>query len=543
MEIPLHIGTGNGMVDSIQVIWPDGTYQTISSALLASKINLSYQTGLNQYDYSSFGKVLSGGPQQWIEEEVEMLMHEENRFNEFDREPLLPHMLSTEGPAFAMADINNDGTNDLFFGSSKGKKSKLLIRLYDDWKSILIPDLENDSTYEDVDALIEDVNNDGWKDLIVASGGNEYYGETPYLTPRIYINNQGKGFTKLKDAFPVFDYTVSCIRANDFNQDGKIDLFVGGRAMPFAYGKSVSSMLLMNDGAGRFKDVTGQYAPELIEAGMVTDASWVDMNGDKKNDLVLSKEWGAVTILYADGKKFKAVDISDNGWWNFVLPLDVDNDGDMDLVAGNLGENSRLKANSAQPVSLYFNDFDNNGVQEQVITYYLGGKEICFAVKSDLERQIPQLKKKFLYAEDFAKASLEEIFTKEKLADAKKWTATEMRSMVLINEGKQQFKSIPLPWQAQLSTLKAAIARDFNQDGLMDLLLAGNFYENNVQLGRSDADFGSMLINKGGTNFVYQMLPGININGQVRKLYDDKGKIWIIKNNGISTTIIPQYNK
>jgi len=213
------------------------------------------------------------------------------------------------------------------------------------------------------------------------------------------------------------------------------------------------------------------------------------------------------------------------------------------LVAGNLGENSRLKASQSQPISLYFNDFDNNGVQEQVITYYLGGKEICFAVKSDLERQIPQLKKKFLYAEDFAKASLAEIFTKEKLADAKKWTATEMRSMLLVNDGKQQFKSIPLPWQSQLSTLKAAIARDFNQDGLTDLLLAGNFYENNVQLGRSDADFGSMLINKGGTNFVYQMLPGLNINGQVRKLYDDKAKIWVIKNNWISTTVIPQYNK
>ena len=543
MEVPLHIGIGNGLVDSIQVIWPDRTYQTITSGLETTKINLSYQSGLPQYDYSSFGKGLFADPQQWVEEEVKVLMHEENRFNEFDREPLLPHMLSTEGPAFAMGDINNDGNNDLFFGSSKGKKSKLLIRKSDNWSTILIPDLESDSTYEDMDALIEDVNNDGWKDLIVASGGNEYYGETPYLTPRIYINNQGKGFSKLIDAFPVFDYTVSCIRANDFNQDGKIDLFIGGRAMPFAYGKSVSSKLLMNDGTGKFKDVTGQYAPELIDAGMVTDAAWVDMNGDKKSDLVLSKEWGALTILYADGKKFKGVDVAENGWWNFVLPFDIDNDGDMDLVAGNLGENSRLKASPAQPVSLYFNDFDNNGVQEQVITYYLGGKEICFAVKSDLERQIPQLKKKFLYAEDFAKASLEEIFTKEKLTDAKKWIATEMRSMVLVNEGKQQFKSIPLPWQAQLSTLKAAVARDFNQDGLTDLLLAGNFYENNVQLGRSDADFGSLLINKGGTSFVYQMLPGLNINGQVRKLYDDKGKIWVIKNNEISTVVKPQYNK
>jgi hypothetical protein len=539
MEIPLHIGVGKQTIDSIQWIWPDGSCQTISTIGNAKSIALVYQTGLPKYDFTMLGKNQQPFQAKWTETFVNELMHVENRFNEFDREPLLPHMLSTEGPAFATGDINNDGKEDLFFGSSKGKKSNLFLKSGNGWSKLKIDDLENDSTFEDVDAILVDINKDGWKDLVVASAGNEYYGETPYLTPRLYINDQGKGFHKQANAFPTFNYTISCIRAEDFNRDGKMDLFVGGRAMPFAYGKQVSSSLLLNDGSGIFKDVTQAYAPSLLEAGMVTNAAWADLNGDKKNDLVLTKEWGSIIVLYAEEKGFRGVDVSDKGWWNFVVPVDVDKDGDMDLVAGNLGENSRLKASAKQPVSMYFNDFDGNGIQEQVVTYYLGDKEICFAVKSDLERQMPVLKKKFLYAEDFAKASLDEIFTKEKLQSATKWTAIEMRSMVLVNEGNEKFKAVPLPWQAQLSPMRTAIAKDLNQDGLVDLVLAGNFYENNVQLGRNDADFGSVLINQGGVKFVYQNIPGLSIKGQVRKLQDDQEKIWVIRNNDKASILYP----
>ncbi|MEY3187202.1 MAG: hypothetical protein RL675_1028, partial [Bacteroidota bacterium] len=207
MEVPLHLGIGNNTIDSIHLIWPDRSFQVIKSGAMQPQMKIAYQAGLPQYDYD-LNKSTNNAA--WSQEAVAVLAHEENRFNEFDREPLLPHMLSTEGPAFAMGDINNDGLNDIFFGSSKGKKSKLLMRQTNSWSAFSVPDLDNDSTYEDVDALLEDVNNDGWKDLIVASAGNEYYGETPYLTPRVYINNQGKGFSRKQDAIPVLDFTISC---------------------------------------------------------------------------------------------------------------------------------------------------------------------------------------------------------------------------------------------------------------------------------------------------------------------------------------------
>jgi hypothetical protein len=533
MEVPLLIGLGCAKIDSIQLIWPGGTYQTLRGAD-SGHVKVQFRQGLPQFDFDGFARHGSQIP-AWQEKQNGLFEHQENPFNEFDREPLMPHMLSTEGPAFAVGEADNLQSTYIFFGSSKGEKSRLLLISQDIEQDINCQDLANDSTFEDVDAVFADVDKDGWQDLLVLSAGNEYYGETPFLTPRLYLNQKGV-FKRKQDAFPVFDITLSCIRPFDFNGDGHMDLFLGGRAMPFAYGKSVSSFLLMNDGKGRFRDVTADWAPALRNAGMVTDASWADMNGDWRKDLVVAREWGLISVLEAGsdlhftGKEKSVAPLS--GWWNCILTADIDADGDIDILAGNSGLNTRLNAGKDNPVKMYYNDFDGNGIGEQVITYSVQGKEICFAVKSDLEKQLPPLKKKFLYAGDFAKAGLPDIFGADLLRESVQWTINESRNMIFINEGEKGFTAKPLPWQQQLSPIRAILPLDADRDGDLDFLLAGNFYENNVQLGRNDADFGSFLINDGAGKLRYALIPGVNLKGQVRKLKSFKEGAFIVRNQG-----------
>jgi enediyne biosynthesis protein E4 len=539
METPLLIGLGDAHIDSIHLIWPGGTYQSLKG-VDSGMVNAVFRNGLPQFDFNR--QFPAPNQPLWEEKQHDLLVHQENTFNEFDREPLMPHMLSTEGPAFAVGTSIEYEVSYLFMGSSKGKKSRLLLVSKDLEQEIPCSDLSNDSTYEDVDAVFADFNNDGWQDLLVVSGGNEYYGETPYLSPRLYVNYQGE-FKRSQDAFPRFDITLSCVRPYDFNADGYMDLFIGGRAMPFGYGKPVQSYLLANNKHGGFEDVTAEWAPALQQAGMVTDAQWSDMDGDQQADLVLAREWGVISIL-TTGKdrhlKESAIPVSAaKGWWNFVLPVDLDADGDLDLVAGNLGMNSRFKPSNESPVNMYYNDFDHNGIGEQVITYHLQGKEICFAVKSDLERHLPPLKKQFLYAEDFAKASLNDIFGSAALKQSVKWESTEMRSMVFINQGAKGFTAKPLPWQFQLSPMRAGLPKDIDQDGDMDVLLAGNYFENNVQLGRNDADFGGILRNEGSGKFVHASIPGVALKGQVRRLVSFRKGVLVVRNQGATTILLP----
>lgn len=533
MEIPLLTSSFSDKIDSVLVIWPDNRYQKITSLGGKQLIKLSYQNDLPFFNYDVFRNKIDPDTEVWSETYT-ALEHKENAFNEFDREPLLPHMVSTEGPAFAISQLKTD-SGYLFFGSSKGMKSRLM-RLNKNaiGSEISSVDLCNDSTYEDVDAVFADANGDGAEDLIVVSAGNEYYGETPYLTPRLYLNLNGV-FQRKGNAFPAIYNTLSCVRVYDIDSDGDLDVFLGGRAQPFAYGMKVSSYILLNDGKGSFIDQTNQIAPALIDMGMVTDAQWADINGDGKKDLVVAKDWGAIEILYAKQKNTfdSPIAISEYGWWNTLLVEDLDRDGDMDIVAGNQGLNTRLKPESGEPVRMYYQDFDGNGIGEQVVTYSVGGKEICFAVKSDLERQMPGLKKKFLYAEDFAKSDLNQIFTKEKLRSAVNWYANDMRSVVLMNQGGKKFSSIALPWKAQLSPIRSFQVVDANGDQLPDILALGNYYENNVQLGRADADFGSLLINKGQGQFVIESLGKLRVEGQIRKLVNwSPNRMFAVRNNG-----------
>jgi hypothetical protein len=298
-----------------------------------------------------------------------------------------------------------------------------------------------------------------------------------------------------------------------------MDLFIGARAVPWEYGQVPKSYLLLNDRKGRFKDVTDANAEGLSNAGFVTQALWFDIDKDGDKDLLLSLEWGElIAFINNMGKFTKKLLTKEKGWWNFMLPCDVDKDGDIDLVAGNLGLNSRLKASIKQPVRLYYNDFDGNGRKEQLLTYYVDDKEIPFAGKAELEKQIPLLKKKFLYAENFAKATLIDLFVSDKLKNAEISSAGYFSNAVLINNGNLQFETIALPWQAQLASFKNAVVVNVNNDNLPDILLMGNYYDNNIEMGRYDADFGTVLINKGNGHFICQNINGLAIKGQVRHI-------------------------
>ena len=523
METDLLIGLKNTKIDSMFFVWPDNHFERIVPDTLKGEMTLRYTTGLPVFDFSRIRDFypLTTSPVTDITKSTGIdYLHTENRFAEFDREPLLPHMFSTESPALAVGDLNNDGLDDVFIGGARNKADVIYLQQSTGrFVRSIQPVLEADSVYETTDAIWADLNNDGYTDLVAVSGGNEFYGEDVHNQPRVYLNSKEGILRKKEEAFTGLFLTAAAVTANDFTGDGFTDLFIGSRTIPFEYGKIPSSYLLVNDGQGKFTDRTDQYAPELKQAGFVTSAQWLDMDGDKKNDLLCTYEWGVPTVwTWQENRLIKKELTNNKGWWNFMLPVDLDKDGDLDFIAGNLGLNSRLKASKEEPVRLYVNDFDNNGKNEQVLTYYLGGKEIPFANKAELEKQMPGLKKKYLYAADFAKARLNELFSPDKLKSSVQYTADYFSSAVFINKGNLQFELIALPYEAQLTELRTAAVVDANKDGLPDILMGGNYYENNIEMGRYDAGYGSLLLNRGQGQFATEALNGLTIKGQLRHM-------------------------
>ena len=545
-ETPVHIGLDKTQVDSAFLIWPDNSFQRIDLNPAIPWMNVAYVKNLPKFDYRMITDhwKKEAKPMKDITSATKLLYKsEENDFHEFDREPLIPHLLSTEGPALAVGDLNGDGLEDAFLGSSKGKKSVIF---FQDKSGKFIKtnqvDIEADSLFEDIDACIVDVNHDGYPDLVVASGGNEFYAPDIHLSPRVYLNN-GKGkFIRKNNAFDSLFINASCVADYDFNGDGYPDLFIGGRSVPNQYGETPRSYLLLNDGTGHFTDVTEKYSKELSHIGFVTKALWFDLDKDGKKDLILSLEWGGiVAFMNHSGSFSKKLLTEKKGWWNFILPVDLNHDGNIDLIAGNLGLNSKLKASEKEPVRMYYSDFGGNGRKEQILTYFLAGREIPFATKSELERQIPDIKKQFLYAEDFAKASLPDIFSPYKLNNAKILTADYFANAVLINDGNLNFSVKALPWEAQFSPYKDAVIVNANDDSLPDILIFGNYYENNIQMGRYDADFGTILINKGNGVFNVETINGLQVKGQVRHIRKIKianKESFILARNNDSTMVM-----
>lgn len=523
MEIPLHIGFGNTKPDSVLLVWPDNSFERITPDTNTVNRQLSWKKGLPVFDYSVITRfnTPAARPMKNITAQTALdFVHAENDFNEYNREILLPKMFSTEGPALAAGDINGDGLDDIFIGGSKWKAGALFTQNKNGlFTKTIQPLFTEDSVYEDVDACFADVNNDGFKDIVIASGGNEFFSAEQWMQPRIYLNN-GKGVLSRSDnAFPGVYGTQSCIKPFDFNNDGFVDFFIGGRATPFAYGKTPTTFLLQNDGTGHFKTVTGQAAKELSNIGFVTNAVWADINNDKQTDLVVTLEWGGIEAFLNNKGSFTKKQITNkSGWWNFVLPADIDMDGDIDFIAGNQGQNFRVHPTAEQPLKMYYNDFDGNGKKEQVVTFFQRGREVPLSSKMDLERQMPFIKKKYLYAQDFSKASIAEIFSAKEINTAELFKADYLSNAVLINDGKGNFTVEALPWEAQLTCLKDAVIIDANGDGLPDILTGGNFYEQAMEFNRNDAGFGTILINRGKGKFTVENINGLVIKNEIRHI-------------------------
>ncbi len=518
MLLPMHIGLNTKKIDSAILIWPDHRYQHIRLHT-DKRDTFQYNSQLPLFNFERFHQ--DKKEQDWEDVTASTgfnYRHVENVFNEFNREPLMPAMMSTEGPAIAVADINRDGLEDIFCGASKGYPAAVYLQTAGGtFQKLPEPALAVDSMWEHVAAVWLDVNRDGNPDLLIATGGNEFYGNDEHQQPLLYINDGTGKLTRQQGAFPGIYGTFSCIAVNDINKDGLPDLFLGGRAEPWKYGIPTRSYLLVNNGKMQFEDKTYQLCPELVTPGMITDAHWQDFDKNGQADLLVSYDWGGIDLWLTVGKKMQKKVITDrHGWWNSCTPVDVDGDGDLDIVAGNFGLNSRLQASEKEPVQMWVGDFDDNGIFEQIVTYHLRGEEICFSSKTQLEKRMPVLKKQFLYAEEFAKTSVSQLFPSAKWKAAHRLYANYFANTVFLNQGNLRFEPLVLPGAAQFTSLRTSVAqRDSTGIGLLHL---GNFYEYNVEIGRQDAGEGLWIRYPVGKEPKVDIIKNFRISGQVRKI-------------------------
>ncbi len=532
------IGIGNKKIDSLKVFWPDKTSSIIINPQANKKILIEYNKAIKiPYFFlplSTHSTMFEVVVKNLFEQ------HKENDFVDFYQERNIPIMLSKEGPKATHADVNADGFEDIFIGGAKGQSGQLYFQNSSGFSKSIQKVFDEDAASEDVAVLFFDADGDSDNDLFVGSGGNNEPPRSINLQHRLYLNDGRGNFAESINNFPENSSNISVATANDFDADGDLDLFVGGRSMSYNYGVTPSSYMFENDGKGVFTDVTNTKAPLIEKIGMVTDAVWANITGDANKELVIVGEWMSPKIFSYSTGKFKEVSTNltkMHGWWQTVKAADFDGDGKEDLVFGNIGENFYLKPDSLNPVKLWMNDYDNNSLPDKVLSYTIDGKDVPVFLKKDFTEALPSFKKENLRHHSYAEKTVQTLFKPEQIKSSMVNIFNYNSSCIAYNNGNGKFQIKKLPINAQMSSINAILCKDVNRDGKMDIIFGGNLPDCLPQFGRLDANFGTVLINKGNKEFteLSSKESGLNVGGVVRDIQliktTDGDRLLFLKNN------------
>ncbi len=507
VEPIVHFGLGQtSRVDRVVIDWNDGQRSTIEHPQI-NQLHLIDKNKIAQQPYErkakagSFANITNGYLNP-------AFRHQENEFNDFAKEVLLPHRQSMLGPAIAVGDVNGDGLEDFYVGGAKYQASALYLQSNDGhFNQQAVTAFSQDRNYEDGGAAFLDVDGDADLDLYVASGGGgDLEGEEELLQDRLYLNDGKGGFQRATDRLPLISSSTKAIAVEDWDKDGDLDIFVGGRTSPGNYPLPPTSYLLIND-QGTFTDQTATLAPTLRQAGMITAALWADTDADGKNDLVVVGEWMPISVFKNTGSGLEINNEiagleNTTGWWNSLAMSDFDGDGDQDIVAGNIGLNNKFHPSPEKPLYVYAHDFDHNGVLDIVLSKIYNGKKVPVRGKECSSEQMPFLNEKFPTYASFANADLTSIYEEEELQEAVQYEAVNFASLYLENQGNGNYKITALANEAQLAPINGIVVKDFNRDGKPDMILAGNRMQTEVETPQYDAGKGLYLQGIGNGKFI-----------------------------------------